>query len=504
MAVRTFHPRVSVVLHKTIGRQIERGMALSRRFVGNARSIDLTPFLGEGGGVRTSKSVRDPAGGFNITLADRMFGAGQDGLAQMESLYGLIEPMDLIEIRMAHDPSQFVGGELPIVMRGFVSEVNRVEAVGPDGRPTRSVVVSGQDYGKILQIMRIFYLPNYVLGQSLLTNFRLFLNYGVGFSPNQPPGQFVAEVIDKIVNPYLDQLASRSGTDDSGRPIAPVSRISVRSSVPDGSVSPFGLNQYQGGTIDELLRYFGDVGPFNELFIEDREEANGGVVLVYRPNPYRGIDGGWIRKPADGAEPAVVEVDDRDLQGMSASRSDADVANYFWVDAPRYELNNPEILRLEAATGDPASFLLTDHPNSTPYLYGLRQMQTQTQQGGTEERTRQDNQPQRVSQQERDVGRRWLSERRRQLIAQNADNVVLERGNMQLRGNEAIRAGSYVRLRRGTTEADYYAVAVDHDYRPFQAYRTTVRFERGMGFVGRIAREQAPYLAEIDAGGAGG
>jgi hypothetical protein len=41
-------------------------------------------------------------------------------------------------------------------MRGFVSNVQRMEGMAADGRPSRQVVISVQDFGKVLQIMRVF------------------------------------------------------------------------------------------------------------------------------------------------------------------------------------------------------------------------------------------------------------------------------------------------------------------------------------------------------------
>jgi hypothetical protein len=501
MAVSALHPKISIRLHKVIGRETVGGAPASVRFRGSARTIDLTPFLGEQGSVRTSKNIREAAGGFSITLADKMFSLGAQGQAQMESLYGLIEPMDVIVIRMAHEPHKYQGkglpDNLPIVMRGFVSKIQRVEGVSEDGKPQRSVVISGQDYGKILQIMQIIYFPNYVLGQNLLTNFRLFVNYGSGFTPNQPAGQFVGDVINKVVNPYLQQLASRSGS-GSGEQVSSILPITVESTVQRGTVSPFGLNTYQGGTIHQMLTYFGDVGPFNELFIEDREDVDGGVVLVYRPNPFASVNGTQIQ---GGAAPAVARITDKEVAGLNSERTDANIANYYWVDAPRYQLNNPEILRLTASSGDEATFLLADYPNSTPNLYGIRKMEVATQQGDTAEQTRQDAQPLEVSEEERDRGIDWLTSRRQTLIDQNKDNVLFETGNMLLRGNESIRAGMTVRLKRREVEADYYAVSVDHSYGAFGSFTTTVQFERGRGFIERVLKEQAPYLAEMNTGG---
>lgn len=147
MRVPVYHPQIRVTLHKTVARQTFDGQApVSVRYAAPPAAIDLTPFLGENGAVQTTKSVREAAGAFLVTLTDaphRLLAGGA-----FETLYGLIEPMDVIEIRARHAP---VGSgedltEPPIVMRGFVSDVHRTEAMAAAGRPQRTVTIAGQDY----------------------------------------------------------------------------------------------------------------------------------------------------------------------------------------------------------------------------------------------------------------------------------------------------------------------------------------------------------------------
>ena len=141
MSVRAkvYNPKISVKVLKNVARTTtDGGQPVSERFKGANRVIELSPWLSESSGVRLSKSTREPAGGFSITLADRIH---PDDL---DSLYGLLEPMDLVEIRMAHEPHKVSNpGELPIVMRGFISDVTRSEGIGNNGAPQRHVVISG-------------------------------------------------------------------------------------------------------------------------------------------------------------------------------------------------------------------------------------------------------------------------------------------------------------------------------------------------------------------------
>src|SRR5690606_5047312 len=144
-------------------------------------------YLGDQGSVRVVKSVREPAGGFTVTFPDQHDQEGGD------TVYGLVEPMDLIEIRMAADafkhprPSRdsVAPRTYPIMMRGFVSSVSRVQSMGGDGKPQRAVTISGQDYGKIWQIVQVFLMPHIPPddgGASLLTSFPFFALYGLEFS----------------------------------------------------------------------------------------------------------------------------------------------------------------------------------------------------------------------------------------------------------------------------------------------------------------------------------
>ena len=94
----------------------------------------------------------------------------------------------------------------------------------------------------------------------------------------------------------------------------------------------------------------------------------------------------------------------------------------------------------------------------------------------------------------------WITQRRIDLIAQNKDNIVFETGTLRLKGNEAIRAGTYLQYKPGNVPAFYYVVSVEHDFAPFGSYFTTVQFERGTGFIGRVQQDAgsaSPYLAEM-------
>lgn len=515
MVVKVFDPKIKVVVKKNVTRSFIAGgdglggeVPASARFKNAERVLDLTPFIGEYGSVSTVKSVREPAGQFSITLTDRMYVGTSK---QQESLYGLIEPMDVVEIRMAKAPTakgfesykQMEYG-LPIVMRGFVSSIKKSITVTPDGKPIRSVTISGFDYGKLWQIMQIKYVANYVLGQNLMTFLKFAENYGVNSNVEWTPNQFIAECIQSVFNTFTAEMRK---TDENNELLSPVSDVTLFDlTVPDAKVSPFGVNNWEGGTVYQLMAHYGDVGAFNELFLEDREA---GVAVVYRPNPFLTPAGDYITAQSEAYKPTSGTVDALgvrsfslkavDIKSEQLGRSDDDVSNYYWVDAPSYSMMDMSALRLQDAGSAPETYYLEDYRNSLPSLYGLRMMQIQTNQGQRFDGKKQS---------EVVTGKgdfiSWLDDRRATLVAANRDNVLFESGTIAILGNEQAKAGMYADVDHGALKYKAYVTRVQHTFSPFRSFDTVLTVERGTGFIARAQLgqgKQSPWLAETNAGG---
>lgn len=481
---RLFRPQISVVLKKAVRRnQVAQDVKVAGRVTAlENQSVDLARYLGQGTGVSVRRSVRGrDSGSFSITVPDQKIPG------QLESLYGLIEPMDVIEIRIGRRPPGAGGSAaLPIVLRGFVSRVTRNQVMTDTG-PQRSVVITGHDYMKILQVMRVIYLPTMIVGQDLLTPFSLFLNYNIDAQNYVTAAEFVKEVHAKTIQAFITRLQSATGSGSS-----PVEQLLLGVNVsPErtSNVSPFGTQAWNGGTVYDLLAQFGDVGPWQELFVSDDEE---GPKLNYRPTPFRDANGALIQSDA--------EVDSRTIYGAdviewSASRGDDDVANYFWVDAPRYQLIGSPILQQDQNLQPPPD--LTSYQNCDPRLYGTRLLRIASNQGG-----RYDGQ----AEADVDSGNQdaidMVNEKRRILIENNKDNVVLEEGQMVLMGDEAIKPGMYLNLNRGGFRSSHYAHTVTQSYVFGGAFTTTAEFDRGTGFIERVQRDgvSSAYLAEIGRG----
>lgn len=487
--VKIRHPKFEVLLKKNVGRSsVATGVPISERFRGQAAVIDLAPYLGDQGSVQVNKSVREAAGSFSVTLTDMLNEQGKD------SIYGLCEPHDLIEIRMLSDGHLFwETGQVPIMMRGFISEVTRTLGMSSDGKPVRQVTVTGLDYGLIWQIYQMINMPNLPAnaeGGNLLSAFPFFAQYG-GQMSAMPAEQFVTEVFHFLINPYINRMRT-NGTSTSAT--SPLLDIQLDVQAVDGNVMPFGLGGWTGGTMHSLLLMYCDVGAFNELFIEDRES---GPFVVYRPNPFIAANGTDFISTKPEHAPLFVEIDLSDVVQLTASRSSQNISNYYWVSAPRVDFNYPEIQRAAAYQGDPNSFYVQDYGNVSPNLYGVRKMEETTSQGSRKESNTGNGTPAGEPRTRDGMSAgEWITKRRVQLIEQNKDNVVFEHGTMRLKGNHLIRAGVYVRLFHGDMISHFYVVAASHTFSPYGTYFTTVQFERGTGFIDRV-KHNAPYYSEL-------
>ena len=491
-------PGIQILLKKNVGRTAVAGTAaVSDRYAGTGSVQDITHFLGEHGSVRVKKSVRGGAGAFSIIFPDHI----DRGI--LDSVYALIEPMDTIEIYMAGDAYQYVGAGLPVMMRGFVSRIQRQRGMSADGKPARSVVVSGQDYGKILQILQTYNLPFGLSVDAAVTNFPLFARYGFSNTP-MTVKEFLQTVLDKIVNPYLAVM--RENPDGSANTQSPLLPLTLDCQNSGDQVSPFGVGGWNQGTMENLIRQFTDIGAWNECFIEDRTD---GPYLVYRPNPYMDAStGAFIFN--DVAAPAIIQIDDSHVVTMSQERSDENIGNYYWVESPRFLYNHGSVASAMAfqssQQGGIDTVVVSNYGNCNPKLYGTRKLEEQTQMAGGPELYNGMGLNGIALPQAKSASLDWITARREALIAMNKDNVVFEIGSMRVKGNELIRAGTYVQLSEGVNSANasslvsqYYGEDVTHDYQPFGNYFTTVQFTRGTGFITRAQRAAAqfsPYYAE--------
>jgi hypothetical protein len=477
MAITVYTPAIQVTLFKVVQRSAGTDGAAAR-YTAAQRTVDLTPYLGDAGAVRTAKALSEAAGGFSITFADKTDPAISD------SAYAVIEPMDGIEIRAARSPNLYAGGNLPLIMRGYVISVRRAESVDAEGNPQRAVIVQGQDAGALWLLNNLYFMLSTLPvsqggSKDYLSIFQL--NAVTGIAPQlYSANQFMQTFVDQVVNPRVRMLDIVSSNQ--------FPTFTVAASVPDGAVYP-----QQGINLDAMSLWqaasmFAD-RPWNEFFIQDLEA---GPQLVFRPVPYKDLTGNYIINGA--VDPGTINLDIAAVVALDVMRSNARVANFWWV-----PVGNSSLLTNGAATtaalisGEP---LETGYENNDPNLYGVRRMEAASNLLPTSIGAIPGMLPPAERQTAAADITQWNIARATQLKLMNHDNSVYEEGTALVQGNENLVIGKYLHLTRGALVADYYIERVAHSFSPMKTWTTNLAMVRGTGFLNRIKYTGSPSAAE--------
>jgi hypothetical protein len=326
-------------------------------------------------------------------------------------------------------------------------------------------------------------------------------------------------MIAKVINPFLSELMPASSK--LPRELLTGDSISVKHGVVNNSW------QNAQGSIYDILKAHCDTPTWNELYVEDRED---GVHVVYRPIPALTLtpDANGQRKiMSDAPDPVYGDVPGALVHSLNSSRGDGGVANFYWVNNSRFDLIDEMQRKLSAIPSGDKSVMLDEYANSNPRYYGTRPLYSETQQGDERIVNMGSGQDTPAQGERNGQMEEWITKRRKQLMAMNRDNVVFEAGHAVVKGGpvrrsdkdvmkpdhfalpagkELLRAGDYATFYMGQLRWSAYCFQVDHEFRPFEGYTTTLNFERGEGFAARMVSEsgtQSPWMAE-QARGAGG
>ncbi len=512
VAVKVRTPDIQIYLYKSILRKPgEAGLPTSERYAAKEDFIDITPFLGDSGSVTVTKSVKQIGGGFSITFADKLHTTelknkvGDKVLPEyaMETLYGLIEQQDGIEIR-------WWSGEglkpiiMPIKMRGFVSDIRRSRRIGSNGRPERLVIIEGQDYGKLFQMYQILHIPDYPGSKPLLTGANIFEQFGERAINTITGKDFIEMIVKHAINPTLENLIP---------PYNGMPRFMKVDASAEGVLS----NNYMQdtGSVADLLTNYLDVGIWNELFVESRED---GEYIVWRPCPYYDLMSGKLTQPLDETEkaddaarkknsavPPFITVPDSKIVAIEQNRTDREVFNFYWCNNQRFDLIDHMTIRMQAAMANEHDGTLT-YPNSSVDYFGVRLMSGNSVMGYPELESMSSGFPKKDQEARGGLMTKWLAYRRNVMILNNRDNAVLEKGTIEMAGgvyssevSRLLRAGDYIQVLDGGMTWNAYVTQLQETFSPFKQFYATIQFERGTGFAERVssASGNSPYLKEM-------
>lgn len=470
MSVQVYNPQVTVTLKK----MVQRTNGVAARYANAEGDIDLTPWLGDAGAVRTAKALTDPAGGFSVVFPDIPNPASGD------TVYSLIEPMDLIEIRGSRTPEMFVGGPLPLIMRGWVSMIRRSETMNRDGRPMRVVIVQGQDSGKLWQIHAFWSQVAYTTDLPLLDAYGLLVAIGIS-TKTMSISDFMTQLVQKVMNKKIAEMAAFAKRQ--------IPQFAVDASVTQGLLIPPVAATIRDGTYWNMAERFAD-RPWNELFIRDQED---GPHLVFRPAPFKDINTGKMILPG-AADPGTIDLDASQVVSLDMTRTDARIGNFFWCppDGSSLDLN----WAVNVSSLLKGSLLDFDYGNNSPALFGQRRIEERSALMPDEASTLPTMLPPEQRPAVASAYVQWYLLRALQLKAMNRDNSVLEDGIAVVQGWETLQIGQYLRLTRGDLVSEAYITRVAHTFIPFQTWTTNLLLQRGTGFLVRNKYAGSPIAAE--------
>lgn len=471
MAIEVGTFSLSVMLTRMTNRSGSGGTGFAAPF----QTVDLTPYFGTGGAIQTQKSLNTPCGAFSLSFADRLHPEYGD------TVYALMEPMDFIEIRASHQPESYSGSDLPLLMRGFVTSIQRQEQMSEDGTPYRSVVIVGQDSGKLLDQHHILFEFQAAQGKIWVEQFRLQAAFGM-----QPSvltvGEFLKQIVDKVVNPAINDMSVFTHTEMKPFQVDTVA-------VQDGKVAPQLAAQIDLVSIWQIMESFCD-RPWNELFVVDRED---GPHLVFRPCPFKSyLDDSLIIHGAE--DPGAVPIDIKDVMSINVQRSDFRVANFFWVEPGVSQVESSLFVTMAALqAGWPIDL---EHDANTPTLFGPRKMSARS---ALYPQDMSEVFPMLSDADKPKMGNAWVSwqvARGRQLMDLNKDNACFEEGAIICRGDEALEIGKYLNLTRGSEISRFYVESVAQQIRPLATWSTQLSVVRGTGWRDRTKEAVSPFAAE--------
>lgn len=497
MTIRSEAPVFQILASKATGRNYNAQR--SYRGVGSSfDTVELTPFLGDLGSIRTSKSLNEPCGGFSITFADALSNTGAD------SVYGLLEAQDLIEIRAGRWPlvAPFPGGRQRLIMRGYVSEVRRDETVGPDGTPQRSVTITGHDSAKLFFNWSVLPEAQIAAGQeTMVSTFKLQASFGIA-GGIKPVGDVVTQIITEMMNPRVAMLSNFSGWDIPE--FVPMVQGPPEGQAWGGMFDSFMMGG--GGRYWDLLEWVAD-RPWNELFVRDNPVSELPEVF-FRPVPYRDTGGALIMPRA--TEPERIDRDIREIVSISMGHGDAKTANFFFVPPVNPQGNSmTSIKSMTLGSGGLGPPLFSvDHDNSNMSLYGLRKMMYGT-------RLYAEDAPEPVPPNSTTPAARlfagvtdtnWHLYRANQLRLLNQDNSIWDSAHMVLKGSPDLLIGCELYWKRGQRrgqgfETRGYIAGVEHEMRPLRAggqahWLTNLTLERCNNYLERDAAGSSPRVTE--------
>lgn len=459
--------------------------------------------------VSTHRRLGNAAGSFQITLLPRRV-----------NTYGLpndwrdtLATMDYVEISIQVAPRPPV-----IVMRGFIDTVTEQGSIA-DGRPARTIQITGRDFGQLLLNTKLYYLdgPQQLeiikrWQEGFLKLFAwtegafpapehppLALNE-VTDAPRYSPRDLLQNIFQSFYLPQEELILKQFPTVPPMR-FFPVSDALGGTNEADlATIAPdvVTMNWQPWADVWMLLCTY-QHSPWRELYVTDEAE---GSRLVYRPTPWIDVNGNFVFASMETGHMGTMlthQVSENDIVEYSLSHSQHEIRNFFFTYTDEFAS-----LAQMAKTLGSIEGLIVDAPKGNPYLVGFqpsdraiakrgdynivgfRLQEVRTPFLDFDHRTSLKTLPSRMS----EVQLQGHAENLKMVRALD-HNGVLEFGVFHLRGDERIKFGHYLQLADATllrlgVGARYYIEGVTQTFQQGSSqedgvFVTTAEVSRGRG-----------------------
>ncbi|MHB1418302.1 MAG: hypothetical protein ACYCX4_01755 [Bacillota bacterium] len=407
---------------------------------------DLTPDFVK---FTTHKGLGEPTGTWSIILKSRKDNQGK-------TWFDKIRPQDMVVIRFARLAKN--KAKPPVIMRGFVDNVRETYAIDDQGKPHRAILINGRDYGKLLLVIKVYYLYELDPVASLLNDNRLEANFGIP-SGELKPNQFIELVNEKIILPEITKMQKFN------KYLMP---LEIAASVADYyRVNTFQVQAF-AGSVWNLMDYYSNI-PWCELFVTEGETA---PLLIFRPTPFKNRSGQYTQS---GGTITEVPISKRDIETMDLGYSDNEAYSYFFTYATQaliskiaFKAESVQLQSIEEGrnTSTPSNPTILEESLNK---YGFRPLELESPfipilQGNKENEI--------MPKDVRDMSLRmnkWLVD----VFGHNQD---LRNGTITIKGYEEARIGRCLTI---DDKEEYYIESVDHEVTAFETAKSTLGVTRG-------------------------
>jgi len=448
--------------------------------------------------ITTNKDLGSPTGTFSIVFTPK-----KD--SQNVTWFDKLDAYDYVQI-------EFKGinnDDFRVVMRGLIDTVNISES-WEGGTPSRSITVSGRDFGCLLTDHQIYYVPE--LGQAKALEGMLTYMAWKNFIPGPVNAGEAFRVIWERFEHGIDLEIGGRTSDNAGdyqtyekrgQQLKQKFGYRVAQTFDNDKTNLWHLKGYEGPYWNAFAQY--QDKPFHELFVYDDWLVDGGLSwLVLRPARLKDARGTYHKSVTENLGNTILYPDDftfrdRDLVSINVSKSQSEVFNYF-ITIPTLQLLTKISFRglmLSTCKGD---FTKSENPFFQvsefypAYLgkYGFRKYEATTYFINFDIGQLEKKDTEKQKQYETEVvAPAFLQkgiERNRMIVAWFLHNEFLLSGTIDISGTNKAVIGTYA-INEDGTPMSYYVEGVSHSWVLFQSYRTSLRVTRGQPNEGGVAGE---------------